>query len=160
MTMSSSWETMATALETLASKVGSLDKNGLDLEFTLGNAHNAHNVSSRQLLSRFRDAKNDALSQHFNLNTDMAKTLTRIFDKYLSGTRRAKTLIVLTNGVWGGTINPTDVEIAIADFLRKPALAQKLERRWFTIQFIACGDQVPDILRHLDDNLEDKYSIP
>ncbi|KAI1089040.1 hypothetical protein F5B19DRAFT_468927 [Rostrohypoxylon terebratum] len=160
MTMSSSWEAMTTALETLVSKVGSLDKNGLDLEFTLGNAHNVHNVSSRQLLARFRDAKKDALSQNYNLNTNMAKTLTRIFDKYLSDTRRAKTLIVLTNGVWGGTINPTDVEMAIAGFLRKPALAQKLERRWFTIQFIACGDQVPDILRHLDDNLEDKYSIP
>ncbi|KAI0888745.1 uncharacterized protein GGS22DRAFT_196622 [Annulohypoxylon maeteangense] len=160
MTMLPLWETMTTVLETLVSKVGGLDKNGLDLEFTLGGDRNACNVSDKQLISKFRDAKADALSQQYNINTDMAKTLTRIFDKYLLDTRRAKTLIILTDGVWGGTTNSTDVEKAIADFLKKPALAQKLEKRWFTIQFIACGNEVPDILQHLDDDIEKKYSIP
>ncbi|KAI1453403.1 hypothetical protein F4805DRAFT_377169 [Annulohypoxylon moriforme] len=160
MTMSPMWERMTTVLETLVYKVGRLDKDGLDLEFTLGGDHNAYNVSDKQLLTKFREVKADALSQQYYLNTDMAKTLTRIFDKYLLDTRRAKTLIILTNGLWGGTTNPTDVERAIADFLRKPALAQKLEKRWFTIQFIACGNQVPDILQHLDDDIEKKYSIP
>ncbi|KAI0841424.1 hypothetical protein F5Y06DRAFT_293920 [Hypoxylon sp. FL0890] len=54
----------------------------------------------------------------------------------------------------------TDVEKAIAGFLKKPALTQKLEKRWFTIQFIACGYEVPDILTHLNDNVEKKYSVP
>ncbi|KAI1209587.1 uncharacterized protein F4807DRAFT_97731 [Annulohypoxylon truncatum] len=160
MTMLPLWETMTTVLETLVAKIGQLDKNGLDLEFTLGNIHNAYNVPGKQLLAKFKDAKNDALSQQYHINTNMAKTLTRIFDKYLSDTTRAKTLIVLTNGLWRGTVNPTDVEVAIADFLRKPALAQKLEKRWFTIQFIACGSEVPSILKHLDDNIENKYLIP
>ncbi|KAI2466329.1 hypothetical protein F4781DRAFT_406060 [Annulohypoxylon bovei var. microspora] len=159
-TMSPLWKTMTMVIETLVYKVGRLDRNGLDLEFTLGNDHNAYNVSGKQLLAKFKDAKNDALSRQYQINTDMAKTLTHIFDKYLPDTKRAKTLIILTNGLWGGTTNPADVELAIADFLKKPALEQKLEKRWFTIQFIACGSEVPDILKHLDDNIANKYSIP
>ncbi|KAI2619905.1 hypothetical protein GGR54DRAFT_639670 [Hypoxylon sp. NC1633] len=154
------WEWMTVVLETLVSKVDRLDKNGLDIEFTFGDEYNAYGVSSRQLLSKFKDAKDDALSRKYNFKTDMAKTLTHIFDKYLCNARRAKTLLILTDGKWEGTIDSSDVEKAIASFLKKPALAQKLEKRWFTIQFIACGDSVPDILKHLDDEIEKKYSIP
>ncbi|KAI1410206.1 hypothetical protein F5Y13DRAFT_202335 [Hypoxylon sp. FL1857] len=165
-TMSPLWERLTVVLETLVFKVGRLDKNGLDIAFTMGNEYNANGLSGKQLLAKFRQAKLEASVRPYHshtqypFHTNMVHTLTHIFDEYLLDTRRAKTLIILTDGHWGGTIDSSDVERSIAGLLKKPALMQKLEKRWFTIQFIACGNEVPDILTHLDDDIANKYSIP
>ncbi|XXG99358.1 hypothetical protein Hte_005695 [Hypoxylon texense] len=154
------WEAMTTVLETLVSKVETLDKDGLDIEFTIGNQHNSHGVSGSKVLSKFKGAKQESLSRSFPIGTDMAKTLTHIFDGYLRGVRRATTLIILTDGIWPGTVDSRNVEVSIAEFLKKPMLEKKLEKRWFTIQFISFGHQTPDILNHLDDEIGKTYSIP
>lgn len=154
------WDAMAIVLETLVSKVDPLDKDGLDIEFTVGSAHDARGVSGSKVLSKFRAAKQEALSRPFEIGTDMAKVLTHIFDTYLQGMRRATTLIVLTDGLWRGTLDDKSVEEAVADFLKKTIFKRKLEKRWFTIQFISFGHTVPEILRHLDDEIEKTYSIP
>ncbi|KAI0011228.1 hypothetical protein F4779DRAFT_637390 [Xylariaceae sp. FL0662B] len=159
--MSPFWETMTIVLETLVSKIDRLiDKNGLDIEFTIGNEFNAGDVSGRQLLAKFKAAKQDALWHQHSFETDMGKTLTHIFDQYLSNTNRAMTLIVLTDGVWKGTLKSDVVETAIAEFLKKKALTEKLERRWFTIQFISFGNEGLEILKRLDDDMEHLYFIP
>ncbi|KAI0379192.1 hypothetical protein F5Y04DRAFT_259958 [Hypomontagnella monticulosa] len=154
------WDSMTTVLETLVAKVDSLDKNGLDLEFTVGDDYKTYNARGNKLLPKFEAAKQEALSRRYHIETDMAKNLNRIFDKYLLDTRREMTLIVLTDGDWRGTLESRDVERAIADFLKKPALTQRLQKRWFTIQFIAFGPDVPDILKHLDDDIGKEYHIP
>ncbi|KAI1775401.1 hypothetical protein F4818DRAFT_48219 [Hypoxylon cercidicola] len=154
------WEAMATVLETLVSKVDPLDKDGLDIEFTIGNTHSAHGVSGSKLITKFRGAKQEASSRPWDIGTDMAKTLNHIFDKYLRGARRATTLIILTDGLWRGTVDGRSVEMAIANFLKKPTFKEKLEKRWFTIQFISFGHQIPDILNHLDNEIGRTYSIP
>ncbi|KAI1386093.1 uncharacterized protein F4822DRAFT_305220 [Hypoxylon trugodes] len=158
--MNQHWETMSVALETLALKVAAFDKDGLDIEFTVGNEHNARGVSSNKLLAKFEGAKRETANPRYRFDTDMTQTLTNIFDKYLHGAKRATTLIILTNGDWKGTVDPTSVERAIADFLKKPFFTQRLEKRWFTIQFVAFGHEVPRILQHLDDEIGKKYSIP
>ncbi|KAI1475554.1 hypothetical protein F4774DRAFT_421439 [Daldinia eschscholtzii] len=159
-TMITYWRAMSIVIETLVSKVKLLDKDGLDIEFTVGHQHNAHSVSDKRLLSRFEGAKQEASSRRYLVQTDMAKVLTRIFDDYLRNPRRAMTLIVLTDGRWEGTSDIRSVEKAIAEFLKRPALASKLEKRWFTIQFISLGYGVPDILVRLDDGIGKEYSIP
>ncbi|KAI1081682.1 hypothetical protein F5B20DRAFT_52386 [Whalleya microplaca] len=158
--MSSFWKIMTIVLDTLVSKIDRLDKNGLDIEFTIGNEHNADSVSGKQVMSKFKDAKEDALTRLHPFETDMEKTLTHIFDQYLSNPVRRMTLIVLTDGVWRGTLSSEVVEKAIADFLKKKALNEKLEKRWFTIQFISFGDAGLQILERLDDEMEKTYSIP
>ncbi|KAI1760751.1 hypothetical protein GGR53DRAFT_62938 [Hypoxylon sp. FL1150] len=154
------WDAMTMVLETLVSKVDHLDEDGLDIEFTVGSAHNTHAVSGSKVLSKFRAARQEASSRPFDIGTDMAKVLTHIFDAYLRGPRRATTLIVLTDGVWRGTLDDRSVEEAVAEFLRQSIFKRRLEKRWFTIQFISFGHGVPEILKHLDDEIEKTYSIP
>ncbi|KAI1370250.1 hypothetical protein F4677DRAFT_457997 [Hypoxylon crocopeplum] len=154
------WDAMSIVLEVLVPKVELLDKTGLDLEFTIGSEYKAHGVSGNKLLSKFKGAKQKTQSQSFRFETNMTQTLNRIFDNYLNNPERAMTLIILTNGNWEGTRNDTSVEKTIADFLKKPALSERMEKRWFTIQFISFGHEVPQILKDLDDNIEKKYSVP
>ncbi|OTA58295.1 hypothetical protein K449DRAFT_397906 [Hypoxylon sp. EC38] len=158
--MSPFWEMMTVVMETLVPKVEAFDKDGLDLEFTIGKRHNVSKNPASKILSKFKAAKEEALSQPHHYETDMASILTRIFDRYLSGTMGEMTLIILTNGVWGGTLDITNVERAIANFLKKPGLEEKLADRWFTIQFISFGDEASTILTHLDNDIAKKYSIP
>ncbi|KAI0852715.1 hypothetical protein F5Y00DRAFT_257974 [Daldinia vernicosa] len=151
---------MSIVMETLVAKVDRLDKDGLDIEFTVNHQYNAYGISGRKLLSKFKGAMQEALSRKYQMQTDMTRVLTHIFDGYLRNTEREMTLIVLTDGNWAGTSDETSVERSIAEFLRKPALALKLEKRWFTIQFVALGPGIPDILARLDDNIGKEYSIP
>ncbi|KAI0128203.1 hypothetical protein F4776DRAFT_199282 [Hypoxylon sp. NC0597] len=158
--MNQFWELMTVVLEVLVPNVEAFDKDGLDLEFTIGKGHNVSKTSGSKLMTKFKAAKQEALSRKHLFETDMTGTLTRIFDKYLRGTMGETTLIILTNGVWGGTLDVTSVEKAIANFLKKPGLVEKLAERWFTIQFISFGNETSGILTHLDDEIGKKYSIP
>lgn len=151
---------MTIVLETLASKVDALDKDGLDLKFTVGEDHNVSGVRGNKLMPKFESAKREAKSRPYHIETNMANTLNHIFDRYLVDARRRMTLVILTDGIWNGTLESKGVERAIADFLKKPALAQRLEKRWFTIQFIAFGSDIPNILKHLDDDIAKEYLIP
>ncbi|CAJ2513989.1 Uu.00g021080.m01.CDS01 [Anthostomella pinea] len=165
-TMVRFWDAMEVVFDTLVKKIGRLDDDALDLEFTIGTDHNAYNAKERQLFTNFKKAKREALARQVQFQTDMMSSLTRIFDEYLRNPARPMTLIVLTDGVWVGTVNsdgtpnPVKVELAIAEFLRKRLFTEKSTKRWFTIEFISFGNAGLEILTSLDDEMAKKYSVP
>ncbi|KAI1335788.1 hypothetical protein F5Y15DRAFT_222823 [Xylariaceae sp. FL0016] len=169
-TMLQYWDDMLVAFETLVRKVDGLDRDGLDLEFTMGETYSAKDAKAKQLLANFRKAKQEAISrnthQHMVYQTDMEESLRNIFDRYLGNPKRKMTLIVFTDGLWHGTVDSKGmldlkkVEIAITEFLKKSLFQDKLEKRWFTIQFVSFGNAGLGILKRLDDDIAKEYGIP
>ncbi|KAK8862219.1 hypothetical protein PGQ11_008454 [Apiospora arundinis] len=156
------WPAMRTALETLASMIGSLDKDGLDMEFTLGKDYNISNAPVKRLLDRFDKACVDALQPQDDskTGTDMAMILGQIFFDYLKDTSKPMTLIVFTDGVWDGTFSDEDVETSIVEFLRNAAIEKKpYSLRWFSIEFVSFGQAGIERLERFDNDLESKYGI-
>ncbi|KAK8086767.1 hypothetical protein PG994_001741 [Apiospora phragmitis] len=142
------WPAMRIALETLASMIGRLDKDGLDIEFTLG--------------KEIRQARDEALRPQDPqmVRTDMAMILGQIFQEYLKDTSKPMTLIVFTDGIWEGTYSLQDVETSIVEFLRDDAISKKFSNlRWFSIEFVSFGQAGVGRLEGLDDDLESKYKI-
>lgn len=152
------WEAMETTLLTLAMKIGPLDKDGLDLDYTCGETNRVSGATNWNIRKVFRQSINKARSElDPSDKTDMAETLARIFDVYMRGTlQKRQTIIILTDGLWEGSKDWTAVEKEIAQHIN--AMREKLgrrEHRWFTIQFISFGQNraALDRLRDLDDKL-------
>jgi hypothetical protein len=149
---------METTLLTLAMKIGPLDKDGLDLDYTCGETNRVSGATNWNIRKVFRQSINKARSElDPSDKTDMAETLARIFDVYMRGTlQKRQTIIILTDGLWEGSKDWTAVEKEIAQHIN--AMREKLgrrEHRWFTIQFISFGQNraALDRLRDLDDKL-------
>ncbi|KAK8094295.1 hypothetical protein PG997_000980 [Apiospora hydei] len=156
------WPAMRITLETLASMIGRLDKDGLDIEFTPGKEHNISNAPTRKLLEKFDKAQDEALRPQDPLmtRTDMAMILGQIFIEYLKDTSKPMTLIVFTDGVWEGTYSDKDVETSIVEFLRNDDIRKKFSGlRWFSIEFVSFGEAGVEKLEGLDNDLESKYGI-
>ncbi|KAI0418430.1 hypothetical protein F5X98DRAFT_386292 [Xylaria grammica] len=149
----------------LAEKVAGSDYDGVDLIFTFAdNKLGCQNVKEpRGKFSRAMDRAGERISTNPKkiLATDMANTLGEVFQKYEKKQARQKTtLIVLTDGLWGGSGHSNDVEEKIARFFRDSKRASSFEDRLFTIQFISFGNDATDRLNALDDDMEAKYGIP
>lgn len=157
------WTNSEMTLLTLAMKIGPLDKDGLDLRYTIGEHHELNNIKSWGIESRFRKSMSDTYGRIDERDqTDMAATLSVIFDEYLKDYSKRKTLIILTNGLWEGSALTEDVENVILEFISNlKSRIGSLKRRWFTIQFISYGNDEKALrrLQHLDDNLNAKYDI-
>lgn len=154
------WPVMRDVLETLATMIGRHDKDGLDLEFTIGKTHNISGAKVGKLLQKFDRARDEALRPRNPLmtRTDMAMILAQIFSEYLKDTSKAMTLIVFSDGVWEGTGSDEAVEETIVEFLRNPAIQKKTSHlRWFSIEFVSFGQAGLKRLEALDDGLEKKY---
>ena len=160
-TMAPFWEAMTITIEVLSAKVEALDKNGLDLEFTLGTEHSVMNARRTRVLRAFEKAKREALSrpEDRRYETDIVETLTRVFQRYLCDARKATTLLVLTDAAWEATLDLRLVEKKIVEFLRRKEITEKMDDRWFSIEFISFGDAGIEKLRVLDDEQVDKYGI-
>ncbi|KAK7948478.1 uncharacterized protein PG986_009364 [Apiospora aurea] len=142
--------------------IGSLDKDGLDIEFTIGKSHNASNAPVRKLLQKFAKVQEEALQPRdpSRTGTDMATILGQIFSEYLRDTSKAMTLILLTDGLWQGTDSDEDVETSIVEFLRNATIERKSTNlRWFSIEFVSFGQAGIKKLERLDDELGGKYDI-
>lgn len=154
------WTNSEMTLLTLAMKIGPLDKDGLDLRYTIGEHHELNNIKSWGIESRFRKSMSDTYGRIDERDqTDMAATLSVIFDEYLKDYSKRKTLIILTNGLWEGSALTEDVENVILEFISNlKSRIGSLKRRWFTIQFISYGNDEKALrrLQHLDDNLNAK----
>ncbi|KAF7559253.1 hypothetical protein G7046_g4895 [Stylonectria norvegica] len=150
------WEDVKMTLLVLALKLGSLNKGGLDLLYTIGRKQSVLNAKGKTIERRFRRSIEDTYKAITSFSkTDMAQTLSEIFANY-KNTQRKQTLFVLTNGLWEGSCFTDDVENCIRDFINK--LRQKddkIECRWFSIQFITFGDDEKALrrLQSLDDDL-------
>lgn len=146
---------MTTTLLALAMKIGTLDKDGLDLIFTVGDSCEKSNIKEWDIPVKFGESMNRAFREITGSDvTDMAATLMRVFDRYGDMTKK-QTLLVLTDGLWNGVKD--DVEREIRKFVTevRKRLAGKQERRWFSIQFISFGHDAEALARliALDDEL-------
>jgi len=135
----------------------------LDLAFTLGDIF-LDNEKGLQAPVNFKSAMNRARPSSGGPEemTDMRETLGEIFEEYLekrqAGKAKKLTLIVLTDGIWKGSVPPEGVEEKIVEFLGK---FETLKDRAFSIQFVRFGDDPDAIekLRRLDDELPKRPGI-
>ncbi|KAI8951168.1 hypothetical protein F4801DRAFT_578708 [Xylaria longipes] len=151
----------------LAEKVVASDEDGVDLIFTFAdNRLGRRNVKDPWgKFGRAMDSAGGRISTDPQkpLATDMARTLGEVFQEYEEKkTKQRMTLIILTDGVWEGSVQPNEVEEKIAKFFKdsKRTRTNGFEDRPFTIQFVSFGGQATDRLNALDDDMETKYSIP
>jgi hypothetical protein len=155
------WDVATFVLETLAKKLRGLDDDGLDLFFANGDKWNIV-ASSHSTHEHFKKAMNNARPMQ-DSKTDITERLTKIFDTYNNGTQAKRmTLIVLTDGVWEGTVFEEKIDKKIAEFVGKLEMkGHRSEERRFSIQFIRFGDDPKAIarLKRLDNDLKEKYKI-
>lgn len=155
-TMKKHWPQVKTCLLALAMKIGRLDKDGLDLVFTIGQSRNQAGVMGTNIPEEFKKSMDKAGSEICDDDrTDMAATLGALFDAYVN-TDKKQTLIILTDALWqGGNTLRSDVETSIREFTNGlNEKLKKLEKRWFTLQFISFGRD-EHALKRLED-LDDK----
>ncbi|KAK1496617.1 hypothetical protein CTAM01_08255 [Colletotrichum tamarilloi] len=156
-TMKSHWEDVKITVLTLAMMIGTLDKNGLGLVFTLGSDNNVFEAKGRKMPSKFPQSLSNAYQNIDDRSrTDMATTLARRFDAYKNYSKM-QTLLILTDGLWEGSNLTDNVVHLITQFVE--GLKKKVgkrERRWFSIQFISFGKSKAALerLRKLDDELK------
>jgi hypothetical protein len=168
-TMRPFWDVATYVLETLAMKLAGLDKDGLDLVFTTGQDWNIDNARGSGAPMKFRRAMERASpivpdKPDLKLKTDMCETLGQVFQEYLTAHQKKKmTLLVLTDGIWEGSVRDKAVEKKIATFVEELVKRHgAMEDRRFSIEFIRFGDDANAISRltGLDDGLEEEFRIP
>lgn len=162
------WDVTSFILTTLAMKLSGLDKDGLNLRFTIRMEH-VNNAKKARAPGKFEDAMSRAKPQESEIvKTNMAESLGRVLEEYLQARKgKRMTLIVLTDGVWPGSMREKSVERKIADFLKvlsQRHLSQRhqaLEDRQYTIQFIRFGEDPRAIqrLNFLDNDFPQEYNI-
>jgi hypothetical protein len=158
-TMFKHWPIVVFVAETLVKKAAGLDKNGVDLRFTIdGDAHNKSGLKQDAGREEFRVALNAAApdrSKHHEFQTDMYTVFDTIFKQWESKGRRDTTLLVLTDGVWANTMTNLVEEriLDIAKQLTKPKNSKHTGPRKFSIQFIRFGEQCVEKLSKLDNDL-------
>ncbi|KAI1260871.1 kinase-like domain-containing protein [Xylariaceae sp. FL1019] len=156
------WKPVRTVLETLGMLVTGLDKDGVDLEFTIG-AHKKEGIQ-RRIPREFGHSMDEVRKAYSpNDQTNMKHKLETIFDKYLHPYNYTKrmTLIILTDGLWYGQ-DHDDVERTIAEFLQTlKDKHNRMESRWCSIQFVSFGDDMQALNRldRLDNNMKDLYKV-
>jgi hypothetical protein len=151
------WAIATDVLVTLAMKIGPLDRDGLDLVYTIPNEYDLEEVKGWDIPTKFKHSMYLAGQEiDDRYNTNMGETLRKIFDRYSHNIHRKMTLIILTDGLWRGCVSEDAVEKLVADFITKLNLRlKKWESRWFSIQFVSFGEDEDALLRlkKLDDNM-------
>lgn len=153
------WPIVVFVAETLVKKAAGLDKNGVDLRFTIdGDVHNKSGLKQDAGRKAFRVALDAAAPDHSKLHdfqTDMYTVFDTIFKQWDSEGRRDTTLLVLTDGVWANTMTNL-VEERILDIAKQPTKPKNSKHtgpRKFSIQFIRFGEQCVEKLSKLDNDL-------
>ncbi|KAL6411749.1 protein kinase domain protein [Ilyonectria robusta] len=109
------WNNVTTVLLALAMKIGPLDEDGLDLLYTIGE-RNSLNVRGRKIETKFRQSIESAGDEIDDRSqTDMAATLSRIFDNYLKDFSRRQTLLILTDRLGRDPVGP--MTLRLEDFV-------------------------------------------
>jgi hypothetical protein len=147
------WPIVTFVAETLAKNAAGLDKDGIDLMFTVGaKARNIPKIkgdNGRQALKEAlrkswpEDAKSDDTS------VDMGQVLADVYKTWKRKGERSTTLLVLTDGDWSKTDHPALNQI-ILNFAK---LEDRAGPRHFSIQLIRFGEEHKDKLSWLDDYL-------
>ena len=157
------WDQATILLELLVTKAAGLDKNGMDVSFTRGNA--VLNGEKDAKLFRKVMLKRDVQPQA-GVHTDMRSSLGFIFEQYIRylssplSQKKHLTLIVFTDGLWEGTPSKETVEDKVADFIKRVVdIRGTLINRPVSLQFVQFGNDPEATLRlqHMDDEL--RYEV-
>lgn len=162
-TMKGFWDEAKFVLETLLMKAVGLDEDGMDLTFTSGSC----NVEGQEKGKQFMKAMQRPGAVPIDgMHTDMAKALQEILDKYLvyatqphPQVKKNFTLIVLTDGIWNGTLDKDKVRRVVIEFCKSLERIRgkdiRIERP-VSVEFIQFGrDKDATVrLRNLDDDLK------
>jgi hypothetical protein len=160
------WERLKYLLETLVMKAEGLDDDGVNLAFTHGKValKDARQKAEVQFMDKL---KNPEAMPREEWLTDMKVRLLGILNEYVRyveikylrhETPKNMTVIVLTDGVWGGTQDKEDVYFSIVNFIKRFERIYKgeISTRPVSIQFIQFGKD-PDAtarLKRLDDDMK------
>ncbi|KAE9961977.1 hypothetical protein BLS_001043 [Venturia inaequalis] len=170
-TMVPHWKDVLFTLETLYLKLDGLDENGVDLIFTekaktMWNKAELKKSWGRTTLVRHMNEAQPvaANTSDERVRTNMKEVLSPIFQRFFTSRQNKRmTLIVLTDGMWEGSIREEDVAEKIRDFYNSwHEKWHVVEDRWFSIQFVSFGDNEAALrrLQVLDDDMGAIYKIP
>lgn len=161
--MQTHWGKVKFVLETLLLKAEGLDPDGVDLTFTLGDVK-VDTSKERTIDKIMKKLDNDEAKPNQGGYTSMQTSLQDIFDDYFrklkpSNTKKSKvTIIVLTDGIWRGTMNKEDVNETIVAFARRleETLGRPPKERPVSIEFVQFGrdPEATFRLKRLDDELK------
>jgi hypothetical protein len=162
------WEAATYVIETLTMKLAPLDKDGLDLVFTIGQQKpvNRSGSGAAKAFAKIMEQKKPPAPRTADeeAKTDMAETFGIVFEDFLRSYKSKRmTLLVLTDGLWRGSRPERPVEEKIANFVRKAqSKSDNMEERRFSISFIRFGDYPDAIgrLTSLDDDFSSTYKVP
>ena len=162
------WPVTEFVAQTLGMKVAGLDEDGIDVKFTInGKKFNKERLRGLSGLNQLNSVLNEARPEQppdedAREATDMNSTLRDIFSNYWKrGFQKATTVVVLTDGVWEGSLSNTANE-AIVEFTRE---VQNHKRRFpprhFTIGFVRFGEGIEEKakLQDLDDKLCEAHGL-
>ena len=147
--------------ETLAKKAAGLDKDGIDVFFTVdGDVHNRKSLvgdsGRQQLRAAMVEATpdNNDHDDHKESQTDMLEIFRKIAEGWRAKGKPATTLLVLTDGLWKDT-NTDEFDKHIIKVAQEAtqATSRRTGNRPFSIQFIRFGDEGYKRLCELDDVL-------
>lgn len=148
------WPILTFVVETLAKTAAGLDKDGLDLMFTVDSETcNRPNLKGKSGRLTLKDALRQAWPPNTGNNdshTNMGQVVSTIYNTWKSKGRKATTLLILTDGNWSeadeNTLNTNILKFAHED-------KQRAGNRHFSIQLIRFGEQHKKRLQWLDDQL-------
>ena len=156
------WDSVVNLFEGLSYILKDVDKNGLDLFFTISRLHAESEKHTSALVTMVEKRK----PTDRNAKTEINFRLTHILDKYKAKlddnswwTKKPKplSLYILTNGIWEDECRP---EIPIMNTVRKLEDLRK-DREQIGIQFISFGNDPKGLerLRHLDDDITEQLNL-
>ncbi|CAO2655473.1 Nn.00g105370.m01.CDS01 [Neocucurbitaria sp. VM-36] len=161
-TMSEHWDEATFLIETLVMKAHGQDPDGPDLSFTnctIEFRQEKDAAAFRRAMQRARPRKDNLI------RTNIKTALTPIFNNYLSMVGRAYdkskvnalTVIILTDGLWMGMIDPDEIIEKVVEFDQelKKRMDGMMNERQVSLQFIQFGDdeEARERLRRLDDDM-------
>jgi hypothetical protein len=153
-TMCRHWPIVTFVAETLAKNAAGLDKDGIDLMFTVsGKTLNIPKIKGDNGRQALKDAMRRSWPEDTKSNdtsADMGQVLDDVYKNWKSKGTKPMTLLVLTDGDWSKTDHAALNQI-ILDFAKSDT--QRAGPRHFSIQLIRFGEEHKAKLTWLDDQL-------
>jgi hypothetical protein len=159
--MAGYWDAASTLLNALVTKAMHIDKDGMELKFTVGDTKFKPTNDPKNFAREM--VKKDHLPKA-GIETHMSQVLGSILSNYLEKNvnKRKLTIIVLTDGMWKAMQNDFAVDQKIINFSghmqkARPNNLEDDDRR-VSIQFVQFGNdpKASHRLKRLDDNLKFK----
>jgi hypothetical protein len=153
-TMCRHWPIVTFVAETLAKNAAGLDKDGIDLMFTVsGDTLNTPKIkgdSGRVTLKEAMRRSWPEDTKSGDTSADMGRVLADVYRQWASKGAKPTTLLILTDGDWSKTDHNALNQI-ILDFAKSDPL--RAGPRHFSIQLIRFGEEHKEKLSWLDDQL-------